>query len=62
MEEGLGRTSSRGSRWVIVLAGGEGERLRPLVQSLLGCHRPKQYCAFTAGKPCSTIPWRGRGA
>jgi mannose-1-phosphate guanylyltransferase len=39
-----------GARWVIVLSGGEGERLRPLVQSWLGCHRPKQYCAFTGGK------------
>ncbi len=30
----------------IVLAGGEGERVRPLVQSWLGRHRPKQYCTF----------------
>ncbi|MGE3578662.1 MAG: sugar phosphate nucleotidyltransferase [Vicinamibacterales bacterium] len=33
--------------WAVVLAGGEGERLRPLVQRWLGRHRPKQYCAFT---------------
>ncbi len=32
--------------WTIVLAGGEGERLRPLMERWLGCHRPKQYCAF----------------
>ncbi|GJL53042.1 MAG: mannose-1-phosphate guanylyltransferase [Nitrospirales bacterium] len=32
--------------WAIVLAGGEGERVRPLVQSWLGRHRPKQYCTF----------------
>jgi mannose-1-phosphate guanylyltransferase len=32
--------------WSIVLAGGEGERLRPLVQQWLGHHRPKQYCTF----------------
>jgi mannose-1-phosphate guanylyltransferase len=32
--------------WSIVLAGGEGERLKPMVQRWLGQHKPKQYCAF----------------
>ena len=32
--------------WSIILAGGEGERLRPFVERWLGCHKPKQYCAF----------------
>jgi mannose-1-phosphate guanylyltransferase len=32
--------------WSIVLAGGEGERLRPLIERWLGRHRPKQYCTF----------------
>src|SRR5439155_1032627 len=32
--------------WSIVLAGGEGERLRPFVQQWLGRHQPKQYCTF----------------
>jgi mannose-1-phosphate guanylyltransferase len=32
--------------WSIVLAGGEGERLRLLTERWLGIHRPKQYCAF----------------
>lgn len=32
--------------WTIVLAGGEGERLRPLMTRWLGQHRPKQYCTF----------------
>ena len=29
--------------WAIVLAGGEGLRLRPLVRQVLGDDRPKQY-------------------
>jgi mannose-1-phosphate guanylyltransferase len=32
--------------WSIILAGGEGERTRTLVESWLGRHKPKQYCAF----------------
>jgi mannose-1-phosphate guanylyltransferase len=31
------------SRWGIVLAGGEGRRLRPLVRQIVGADRPKQY-------------------
>ena len=32
--------------WSIILAGGNGERLKPMVQSWLGQPRPKQYCTF----------------
>lgn len=32
--------------WSIILAGGEGTRLRSLVHRWLGRPRPKQYCAF----------------
>jgi mannose-1-phosphate guanylyltransferase len=32
--------------WVIVLAGGEGVRLRPLISRLYGDSRPKQYAAL----------------
>jgi mannose-1-phosphate guanylyltransferase len=32
--------------WSIILAGGEGTRLRPLVYRWLGRLTPKQYCAF----------------
>src|SRR3989442_2066722 len=35
-----------GRVWSIIWAGGDGERLRPLIQRWLGCHKPKQYCAF----------------
>lgn len=33
--------------WSIVLAGGEGERLKPFVRAWMGEGVPKQYCAFT---------------
>jgi mannose-1-phosphate guanylyltransferase len=32
--------------WSIILAGGEGERLRQFVHRWLGYHKPKQYCTF----------------
>lgn len=36
-----------GRPWSIILAGGEGERPRPLIERWLGHHKPKQYCTFT---------------
>jgi mannose-1-phosphate guanylyltransferase len=36
--------------WSIVLAGGEGERVKPLVLRWLGRHRPKQYCTFVGNR------------
>jgi mannose-1-phosphate guanylyltransferase len=36
-------SSRRMNVWAVVLAGGEGVRLRPLVRRLLGEDRPKQY-------------------
>ncbi|MBI4386559.1 MAG: NTP transferase domain-containing protein [Elusimicrobia bacterium] len=44
------KISSQDHRWAIVLAGGEGERMRRVVRSWIGEHRPKQYCAFTGKK------------
>ncbi len=41
---------SNNSLWAIVLAGGEGTRLRPLIQQWLGESRPKQYCTFTGNR------------
>jgi len=38
--------NERDQLWSIVLAGGEGERLRPFVERWLGRHKPKQYCTF----------------
>lgn len=37
---------TQGELWGIVLAGGEGVRLRPLAQRVCGDDRPKQYVPF----------------
>jgi len=37
-------------RWGIVLAGGEGTRMRSLTTRWLGEERPKQYCTFTGSR------------
>jgi mannose-1-phosphate guanylyltransferase len=41
------------ARWAIVLAGGEGVRLRPLVRRMLGEERPKQFVKLLG--PCSLL-------
>jgi mannose-1-phosphate guanylyltransferase len=38
------------ARWAIVLAGGDGVRLRPYVHARFGDLRPKQYCAFSGSR------------
>jgi mannose-1-phosphate guanylyltransferase len=38
------------ARWGIVLAGGEGKRMRPLINNWLGGDRPKQYCTFVGSR------------
>lgn len=40
------QTHRGGDLWSVILAGGEGERLKPMVQRWLGRHKPKQYCTF----------------
>lgn len=35
------------SRWILILAGGEGVRMRSTIETCLGESRPKQFCAFT---------------
>lgn len=43
--------------WSVVLAGGEGARLRPLVERWLGEPRPKQYCAFSGDRTMLEHAW-----
>ena len=39
-----------GNLWAVVLAGGEGSRLRALTRYLYGDERPKQYAVLTGSK------------
>ena len=37
-------------RWAVILAGGDGIRLRPLTQLACGDNRPKQFCPLLGGQ------------
>ena len=45
------------SRWSIVLAGGDGERLQPSIQKWLGYPLPKQYCTFVGTRSMLQHTW-----
>lgn len=36
--------------WAVVLAGGDGTRLRPFIREISGEDRPKQFCTLYGGK------------
>jgi mannose-1-phosphate guanylyltransferase len=38
------------STWALILAGGDGVRLRPLTTQIVGDSRPKQFCALVDGE------------
>jgi mannose-1-phosphate guanylyltransferase len=41
---------STSTPWAVILAGGDGTRLRPLTQHLTGDARPKQFCRLFGGQ------------
>ncbi len=43
-------SEQRGGAWAVVLAGGQGVRLRPLTRHLYGDDRPKQFAVITGGR------------
>ena len=50
-------STARSLPYAIVLAGGSGERLRPLAERWLGEHRPKQYCTFVGTRSMLQHTW-----
>ena len=36
--------------WTLILAGGDGGRLRPLTETIMGSPRPKQFCSLMDGE------------
>ena len=50
-ERGLSMRVAEDPRlWSVILAGGEGQRMRALIQRWLGSHKPKQYCTFVGNR------------
>lgn len=51
-EDSTGRaheSAARDSRWAVILAGGDGTRLRSLTRFICGDNRPKQFCPLFEG-------------
>ena len=48
---------NRARVWPLVLAGGEGQRMRPFIREWLGEERPKQYCAFVGRRSMLRHTW-----
>ena len=46
----VGPVARRGNRWGVILAGGDGVRLRPLTKLICGDERPKQFCPLFDGR------------
>ena len=48
--DGTGAAAKPRQRWGIVLSGGEGRRMQPLISDWLGENRPTQYCTFVGSR------------
>ena len=54
--------SAAATPWALILAGGDGLRLRGLTRRHSGDSRPKQYCALRlAALPVKDVEWTDRG-
>src|SRR5262245_840244 len=42
--------ANKQDRWAVILAGGDGTRLRSLTRSISGDERPKQFCRLFGGQ------------
>src|ERR1700739_4931852 len=51
------RDSSASHRWAVLLAGGDGVRLRDLTRRIAGDSRPKQFCRIVGEQ---TLFWQTR--
>src|SRR6266851_1473761 len=63
MRNGLDATrgtdeEERAGRWALLLAGGDGTRLRSLTRQLSGDDRPKQFCSVMGGETLLEETWR----
>lgn len=57
-EQGAGCSSAPSATvWVVVLAGGEGNRLRQFVRLVLGADRPKQFCCIVGTRSMLRHTW-----
>lgn len=52
------RAGATSERWAVILAGGDGVRLRPLTRDLTGDDRPKQFCPVIGGETLLEQTWR----
>lgn len=52
-----GTTGAQRDRWAVVLAGGEGRRLRRFVGQILGSERPKQFCRIVGRRSMLRHTW-----
>lgn len=51
----LGFTSRKPERCAVILAGGEGSRLKSLTRTIAGDERPKQFCPILNGETLLTV-------
>src|ERR1700747_2887990 len=43
-------TRQRNDHWAVILAGGDGTRLRSMTRAIAGDDRPKQFCPIVGGR------------